>query len=116
MIAACARSSTTVMTRSGSEAAAARPSCGGNWKRLQILVVITSMPAGSARIAGTPKSVIDCRNATRKPARSAGITSGSVTLSAERHGGAPRMAEASSSSLGMRSRLLATKVKTYGNV
>ena len=36
-----------------------------------------------------------------------------MTLSAERHGGAPRMAEASSSSLGMRSRLLATKVKTY---
>ena len=43
----------------GSDAAAASPSCGGNWKRLQIFVVIVSMPAGKARIAGAPKSVID---------------------------------------------------------
>src|SRR6185437_8653620 len=107
---------TTVITRSGSEAAAASPSLGGNWKKLQILVVIVSMLAGSARIAAGPNSVIDCRNATRKPARSAGIASGSVTSIAVRHQRAPRIAEASSRSLGMWSRLVATKVKTYGNV
>ncbi len=56
--------------------------------------------AGSARIAGVPNSVIDCRNATRNPASSAGRTSGNVTSSAVRHAGAPRIAEASSSSLG----------------
>ena len=78
MIAVCARSSATVTSSSGNDAAAANPSCGGNWKRLQILVVIVSMPAGSARIAGVPNSVIDCRNAMRNPASSAGITSGSV--------------------------------------
>ena len=116
MMVACVRSSTTVTTRSGSDAAAASPGCGGNWKRLQILVVMVSIPAGSARIAGTPKSVIDCRKATRNPASSAGITRGSVTWSAVRHGRAPRIAEASSRSLGITSRLLATKVKTYGNV
>ena len=112
MIAACARSSTTVMSSSGSEAAAARPSCGGNWNRLQILVVMVSMPAGRARIAGVPNSVIDCRNATMKPASSAGTASGSVTSSAVRHAGAPRIAEASSRSLGITSRLLATNVNT----
>ncbi len=116
MIAACARSSTTVMSSSGSDEAAASPSCGGNWNRLQILVVIVSTPAGSARIAAGPNSVIACRKATRNPASSAGSTSGSVTLRAVRHVGAPRMADASSSSLGMRSRLLATNVKTYGKV
>src|SRR5690348_18195792 len=104
------------MTRSGSDAAAARPSLGGNWKRLQILVVIVSMLAGRARIAAGPKSVIDCRNATRKPARSAGVARGSVTSTAVRHDGAPRIADASSRSLGMWSRLVATNVKTYGNV
>src|SRR5512146_1968972 len=116
MTAACTRRSTTVITRSGNEAAAASPSLGGNWKRLQILVVIVSMLAGSARIAAGPKSVIDWRNATRKPASSAGSTSGIVTSTAVRQAGAPRIAEASSSSLGMRSRLVATNVKTYGNV
>ena len=116
MIAVCVRSSATVMSKSGSDAAAASPSCGGNWKRLQILVVIVSMPAGSARIAGVPKSVIDCRKAMRKPARSAGTTRGSVTCAAVRHAGAPRIEEASSSSLGITSRLLAMNVNTYGNV
>ena len=100
MIADCARSSATVMSSSGSDTAAANPSCGGNWNRLQILVVIVSMPAGSARIAGVPNSVIDCRKAIRNPASSAGTTSGSVMSSAVRHAGAPRIAEASSSSLG----------------
>ncbi len=116
MIAVCVRNSTTVIRRSGSEAAAASPRRGGNWNRLQIFVVMVSMPAGSARIAGVPKSVIDCRKAMRKPASSAGTASGSVMCIAVRHAGAPRMAEASSSSLGMTSRLLATKVKTYGKV
>ena len=100
------------MSRSGNERAAASPSCGGNWNRLQIFVVMVSMPAGSARIAGVPKSVIDCRKAIRKPASNAGMTSGSVTSSAVRHAGAPRIADASSSSLGMTSRLFATKVNT----
>jgi hypothetical protein len=59
MIAACTRSRITVTMSNGSDAAAASPSCGGNWKRLQIFVVIVSMPAGKARIAGAPKSVID---------------------------------------------------------
>ena len=112
MIADCALSNRTVMSSSGNETAAANPSCGGNWNRLQILVVIVSMPAGSARIAGVPNSVIDCRKAIRNPASSAGTTSGRVISSAVRHAGAPRMAEASSSSLGMTSRLLATKVNT----
>ena len=112
MISVCARNSATVMSSSGNETAAARPSWGGNWKRLQILVVIVSMPAGSARIAGVPNSVIDCRKATMNPASNAGAASGSVMSSAVRHGGAPRIAEASSRSLGMSSRLLATKVNT----
>ena len=67
-------------------------------------------------MAGVPKSVIDCRNAIRKPASSAGVTSGSVTSSAVRQVDAPRIDAASSNSLGMTSRLLATNVNTYGNV
>ena len=116
MIAVCARNSATVTSSRGSDAAAANPSCGGNWNRLQIFVVIVSMPAGSARIAGVPNSVIDCRKAIRNPATSAGATSGNVISSAVRQVGAPRMAEASSSSPGIASRLLATNVNTYGNV
>src|SRR6266568_2353237 len=116
MIVDCAFRSTTVIASSGRETAAASPSRGGNWNRLQILVVIVSMPAGSARIAGVPNSVIDCRKATRKPASNAGAASGNVISSAVRQGGAPRIDDASSRSLGIRSRLFATNVNTYGNV
>src|SRR5436309_2869561 len=112
----CARKSAAVVASSGGDAAAANPNCGGNWNRLQIFVVIVSMPAGSARIAGVPNNVIDCRNATMNPPSKAGSTSGKVTCSAVRHAGAPRIADASSSSLGIASRALAAKVKTYGNV
>src|SRR5207248_8530966 len=116
MIADCARSSATVMTSSGSDAAAANPNRGGNWNRLQIFVVIVSTPAGSARMAGVPNKVIDCRNATMNPPSSAGSTSGNVTWNAVRHAGAPRMAEACSISLGIASSALAANVNTYGNV
>src|SRR5256885_3729509 len=91
MIAACARSSTTVTTRSGSEAAAAKPSCGGNWKRLQILVVIVSMPAGRAWIAGAPQSVLDARQGVRKAPRSAAATRVFGVLRPAAHAGAPRL-------------------------
>ena len=74
------------------------------------------MPAGNARIAGVPNSVIDCRNATRNPPSNAGNTSGNVTCNAVRHAGAPRIADASSSSLGIASSALAANVNTYGNV
>jgi hypothetical protein len=110
MMADCARNSATVMKSSGNDAAAANPNCGGNWNRLQIFVVIVSMPAGNARIAGVPNNVIDCRNATMNPASSAGRTSGTVTCSAVRQAGAPRMADASSSSLGIASSAFAAKV------
>ena len=73
-----ARSSITVSTSSGSDAAAASSGFGGYWNRLQILVVMVWKPAGSARIAGEPNSVIACRKATRAPASSAGSTSGTV--------------------------------------
>src|SRR5665647_2459398 len=73
-----ARSRNMVSTSSGSEAAAASSGFGGYWNRLQILVVMVWKPAGSARIAGEPNSVIACRKATRAPASSAGITSGMV--------------------------------------
>ena len=56
-----ARSSITVRISSGSEAAAASSGFGGYWNRLQILVVMVWKPAGSARIAGEPNSVIACR-------------------------------------------------------
>ena len=73
-----ARSSMTVRISSGSEAAAASSGLGGNWNRLQILVVMVWKPAGSARIAGEPNSVIACRKATSAPASNAGSTSGMV--------------------------------------
>src|SRR3979409_262984 len=60
-----ARSSMTVNRSSGSEAAAASSGLGGYWNRLQILVVMVWKPAGNAKIAGEPNSVIACRNATR---------------------------------------------------
>ncbi len=68
-----ARNSTMVSTSSGSEAAAASSGLGGNWNRLQIFVVMVWKPAGSARIAGEPNSVIACRKATSAPASSAGM-------------------------------------------
>jgi hypothetical protein len=63
-----------------------------------------------------PNSVSDWRNAMRKPPRIAGTTSGTVTWTAVRHGLAPRIADACSSSLGIASSAFATKVKTYGKV
>ena len=81
---------------SGSEAAAAKPGLGGNWNRLQILVVITWKPAGSARIAGEPNMVSACRIAISEPASMAGSTSGSVTVRSTRARDAPRFCAASS--------------------
>ena len=107
-----ARSSITVRMSSGSEAAAASSGFGGYWNRLQILVVMVWKPAGSARIAGEPNSVIACRNATSAPASSAGSTSGMVTRRAVTQVLPPRMEEASSSSLGVRSSALATSTNT----
>ena len=71
-----------VSTSSGSEAAAASSGLGGNWNRLQILVVMVWKPAGIARIAGEPNSVIACRKATSAPASNAGKR--------QRNGDAPR--------------------------
>ncbi len=107
-----ARSSMTVSTRSGSEAAAASSGLGGNWNRLQILVVMVWKPAGMARIAGEPNSVIACRNATSAPASTAGSAKGIVMRRAVSQVPAPRMAEASSRSPGVRSSALATSTKT----
>ena len=100
------------MRSSGSEAAAASSGFGGYWNRLQILVVMVWKPAGNARIAGEPNSVMACRKATSAPASSAGSTSGMVTRRAVRQAEPPSMAEASSSSPGMRSSALATSTKT----
>ena len=47
-----ARSSSTVSTRSGSEAAAASSGLGGYWNRLQILVVMVWKPAGKREDGG----------------------------------------------------------------
>src|SRR3954462_2845024 len=68
-----------VSTSNGTAAAAASSSFGGYWNRLQIFVVMVWKPAGSARIAGEPNSVIACRNAISAPATSAGNASGIVT-------------------------------------
>src|SRR5215470_2651813 len=105
-----------VRTRSGSEAAAASSSLGGNWNRLQIFVVIVWKPAGSARIAGEPNNVMACRKATSAPASRAGKTNGIVTRLAVYQRPPPRIDEASSSSPGVRSRELATSTNTYGKV
>ena len=107
-----ARSRSTVSTSSGSAAAAASSGLGGNWNRLQILVVMVWKPAGSARIAGEPNSVIACRKATSAPASSAGSTSGMVTRRAVYQRPPPRIEEASSNSPGVRSSELATSTKT----
>src|SRR6267154_1088364 len=91
-----ARSNATVSRSSGSEAAAASSSLGGNWNRLQIFVVMVWKPAGSARMAGEPNSVIDCRKATSAPASSAGMASGMVTRRAVVQVRPPRIEDASS--------------------
>ena len=109
---ASARSSITVRTSSGSDAAAASSGFGGYWNRLQILVVMVWKPAGSARIAGEPNSVIACRKATSAPARIAGSTSGMVIRRAVTQVRPPRIEEASSSSPGVRSSALATSTNT----
>ena len=96
----------------GTAAAAARPGFGGYWNRLQILVVTTWKPAGSARIAGEPNIVSACRMAISVPASIAGRASGIVTLRRVRHALPPSIAEASSRSVGTRSSALATSVKT----
>ena len=106
-----ARSSITVSTSSGSEAAAASSGLGGNWNRLQILVVMVWKPAGSARIAGEPNSVIACRKAISMPASSAGRASGMVMRRAVVQVRPPSIEEASSRSPGMRSSALAISTK-----
>ena len=102
----------TVRISNGSDAAAASSGLGGYWNRLQILVVMVWKPAGIARIAGEPNSVIACRNATSAPASSAGSASGMVMRRAVSQVPPPRMEEASSRSPGMRSSALATSTKT----
>ena len=99
-------------TSSGSEAAAASSGFGGYWNRLQILVVMVWKPAGIARIAGEPNSVIACRKATSAPASTAGSASGIVTRRAVTHHRPPRIDEASSRSPGMRSSEFATSTNT----
>ena len=109
-------SSRIVSSSSGTAAAAASSSLGGYWNRLQIFVVMVWKPAGSAKIAGDPNSVIACRNAISAPATSAGSASGIVMRRAVVQALPPRMAEASSSSPGMLSSALATSTKTNGKV
>ena len=103
-----------VSTSSGIEAAAASPGFGGYWNRLQIFVVMVWKLPGSARIAGVPKSVSERRNATIMPASTAGSASGSVIRHAVRQGLAPRIADASSMSPGVRSSPFATSTNTNG--
>jgi len=100
------------MTSSGSAAAAASCGFGGYWNSEKILVVTVWKPAGSARIAGEPNSVIACRKAISAPARMAGTTRGMVTVIVVRQRLAPRMPAASSRSAGMRSSAFATSTKT----
>ncbi len=69
-------------------------------------------PAGSARIAGEPNSVMACRKATSAPASSAGKASGMVTRRAVTQVPPPRTADASSSSPGIRSSVLAINTNT----
>ena len=101
-----------VMSRSGSEAAAASSGFGGYWNRLQILVVMVWKPAGSARIAGEPNRVVACRKATIRPASSAGSASGMVIRRAVTQALPPRIDDASSRSPGMRSSAFATSTNT----
>ena len=102
----------TVSTSSGSAAAAASSGFGGNWNRLQIFVVMVWKPAGRAKIAGEPNSVIACRKATSAPANKAGKTSGMVTRRAVYQRPPPRIDDASSSSPGVRSSEFATSTNT----
>ena len=101
-----------VSSSSGSEAAAASSGLGGNWNRLQILVVSVWKPAGMARMAGEPNRFSACRKATSAPASSVGNASGTVMRRAVSQVLAPSIDEASSSSPGMRSSALATRMKT----
>jgi len=55
---------------------------GGNWKKVQICVVIVWNPAGSERIAGEPKRASACRTDRMNPLRSAGAAIGNVTVRA----------------------------------
>jgi len=64
-------------------------------------------PAGSARMAGEPKSASACRTARMKPLTMAGVTIGSVTVNATRRRLAPRIAAASSRSEAMSASVLA---------
>jgi len=73
-------------------------------------------PAGNARIAGEPNSVIACKKAISEPATNAGRASGIVTRRAVVQALAPRMAEASSSSPGMVSSAFAISTNTNGKV
>ena len=112
----CACNSKIVSSNSGTAAAAASSSFGGYWNRLQIFVVMVWKPAGSARIAGEPNSVMACRKAISEPATRAGSARGMVTRRAVVQALPPRIAEASSSSPGMLSSALATNTKTKGKV
>ena len=67
------------------------------------MVVIVWKPAGIARIAGDPNSVIACRKATKAPASTAGSASGIVMRRAVSQVLPPRIADASSKSPGVRS-------------
>ena len=59
---------------SGIEKAAAISTLGGNWKSDQIWVVMVWKPAGSARMAGEPKSARAWSTDRMKPLTSAGAT------------------------------------------
>ena len=110
----CNCSTPSVISSSGTAAAAARLVCGGYWNRLQIRVVRVWNPAGIAKMAGVPNIVSACMNATKPPASIAGSTNGKVTRSMVSHVRPPRMAEASSRSAGTRSSALASRVNTSG--
>src|SRR5260370_33202321 len=102
-------------TSKGTDAAAASCILGGYWNRLQILVVMVWKPAGIARIAGEPNSVMACRKATSAPANSAGIASGTVTRRAVVQALPPRIAAGCSRAPGMRSLALEASANTHGD-
>src|SRR3546814_20507097 len=73
------------------------------------------MRAGMPMIAGVPNRAIVSRKTMIIPARIAGQTSGSVTVTIVRHVPAPRMLAASSISEETMSRAALTKMKMNGN-
>ena len=75
-------------------------------------VVSVWKPAGIARMAGEPNRFSACRKATRAPASRVGSASGTVMCRAVCQVLAPSIDDASSSSPGMRSSALATRMKT----